>query len=501
MLPPHDVCYRALVARDARHDGRLFVGVRTTGVFCRPICPARTPFAGNVVFYASATEAQAAGFRPCLRCRPEAAPDLGAWAGTSATVRRGLRLIEGGALDDAGVDALAGRLGIGERQLRRLFRRHLGIAPIAVAQARRVLFARQLIAQTALPLAEIALAAGFGSVRRFNTVFRALHGRPPGTLRRPGGSEVPAIAGLSLHLPWMAPYDWQAMLAFLAARTVDGVELVDDAGGYARVVSTPAGPGIIRVAPEGEGLRARIMLPDVTALAGVVGGIRRVFDLAADPAAIDGHLRRDPMLAPLVARRPGLRVPGTWDGFEGGVRAILGQQITVRGAIGLAGRLARGHGRPLPADIATPGLVRAFPQAQALAEADLSGAGLPRQRARALQAFARAALADPGLLDAGADLDTTIARLCALRGIGDWTAHYMALRALREPDAFPAGDIALRRILPTAGGARPSAAALAARAEDWRPWRGYAAQHLWTAEADGVTLAPLSVTERSPHVA
>ena len=330
----HAACYRALRTRDARFDGRLFIGVKTTGIYCRPVCPARTPRREHVTFFPSAAAAQASGFRPCLRCRPESAPDFAAWRGTSNTVSRALALIDAGALDEADVDGLAGRLGVGERQLRRLFRVHLGASPIAVAQTRRVLLAKQLIHETGLPMAEVALASGFGSIRRFNETFQRLFKRPPLALRRAGAKEAGNARQdtVTLRLPFRPPYDWDAMLAFLAARAIPGVESIDG-DRYSRTLDVGGAHGLVTVRPDGRtALEAAIRIPVLTALPAVVSRLRRLFDLAADPRAIGAHLSEDPDLAPLVARRPGLRVPGAWDGFELAVRAVLGQQVTVAAA-------------------------------------------------------------------------------------------------------------------------------------------------------------------------
>ncbi len=479
-------CYRAIETRDARFDGRLFVAVKTTGIYCRPICPARTPKPENCVFFASAAAAQEAGFRPCLRCRPEISPDLAAWRGTSNTVQRALTLIAEGALDGEadGVDALASRLGLGERQLRRLFREHLGASPIAVAQTRRVLFAKQLLHETRLPMTEVALAAGFGSLRRFNHTFKGLFGRPPRAIRRSVRGAAAAPAGIALSLPHAQPYDWEAMLRFLAARAIPGVEEVAD-GRYRRSIALEGSQGWIAVTrhKRGDGLVAVIHFPSVKALPGIVARIRRVFDLNADIGAIAAHLAQDARLKPLVAARPGLRVPGAWDGFELAVRAILGQQITVGAARGLAGKLVQRHGQPLAIAGAPASLTHVFPPPEALARADIAALGMPRARAAALAGLAATVAADPDLFGASADLDTATARFRALDGIGEWTAQYIAMRALREPDAFPAADIGLLRALADAEDKRPSPAELLRRAEAWRPWRAYAAIHLWAAEA------------------
>jgi AraC family transcriptional regulator, regulatory protein of adaptative response / DNA-3-methyladenine glycosylase II len=479
-----EACYRAIATRDARFDGRLFIAVTSTGIYCRPICPARTPKREHLVFYPSAAAAQEAGYRPCLRCRPESAPDLGVWRGTSNTVSRALALIEKGGLDgdEADVAALGERLGVGERQLRRLFQRHLGASPVAVAQTRRVLLAKHLIHETRLPLAEVALAAGFGSVRRFNETFQRLFGRPPGTLRRGTDAASGPSGEVTIRLPYRPPYDWAAMLAFLRARAIPGVEVVTG-DGYARTIEIGGAHGAVAVRPtQGHALRATIQFPQLSALPVIVARLRRVFDLAADPEVIGAHLAEDPALAPLVAARPGLRVAGAWDGFELGVRALLGQQITVTAAVGYAGRLVAAYGKPLAGATVADGLTHVFPDAGRLAEADLSTLGLTRARAAALGALARAVVADPQLFGPRRSLDEAIRTLRALHGVGEWTAQYIAMREMREPDAFPAADIGLLRALADRRGRRPDPRALLARAERWRPWRAYAAQHLWASQ-------------------
>jgi AraC family transcriptional regulator of adaptative response / DNA-3-methyladenine glycosylase II len=475
----HDACYRAICLRDARFDGRFFTAVKTTGIYCRPICPARTPRSENVTFYPSAAAAQEAGFRPCLRCRPETAPDLGAWRGTSNTVSRALALIELGALDDARVDDLATRLGVGERQLRRLFHQHLGASPIAVAQTRRVLLAKQLIHESSLPMAEIAFASGFGSIRRFNETFRTLFARPPGALRRAKGPDVPAgpQGEIDLLLRYQPPYDWPAMLEFLRRRAIPGIERVTGSC-YARTLELNGAQGTVVVRPgAGHALRATVRFPKLSALPTIIARLRRVFDLAADPAPIAAHLAKDPALAPLVKSRPGLRVPGAWDGFELAIRAVLGQQITVAAAARLAGRLVAAHGARLTEPDGD--LTHVFPRPEALARADLTSLGMPRSRAMALSAVAAAAVADAHLFDATCGLDDAITRLRSIRGVGEWTAQYIALRQLREPDAFPAADIGLIRAMASRDGRALSSSKLLDRADTWRPWRAYAAQHLW----------------------
>jgi AraC family transcriptional regulator of adaptative response / DNA-3-methyladenine glycosylase II len=485
------VSYRALRTRDARFDGRLFVGVTSTGIYCRPVCPATTAKFENCRFFPTAASAHDAGFRPCLRCRPETAPDVGSWRGSSNTVSRGLAFIADGELDQSGasVDSLAERLGIGGRQLRRLFKQHLGASPIVVAQTRRVLFAKQLVHDTRLPMAEIALAAGFGSVRRFNETFQSLFGQPPSGLRRKGTIALPegtiAAAGVTVRLRYRPPYDWPSVLSHLRARAVGGIERVDG-DSFCRTVLQDGYPSTVRIVhlPNDDSIAATIRSPSVRALPGIVARVRRLFDLGADVAAIGAHLAQDPLLAPLVAARPGLRTPGAWDGFELAVRAVLGQQVSVEAARRLAERLARLCGTEISFALSgDPALIRAFPSAAQVARADLDKIGMPAARRRALLAMAQAALADPRLFEPLATIEKTVARLRTIRGVGEWTAHYIALRAACEPDAFPGNDVGLLRAAARPDGARPTAAELHARAERWRPWRGYAAQHLWATQA------------------
>jgi len=477
-------CYRAISTRDARFDGRLFVGVKTTGIYCRPICPARTPKFENVFFFASAAAAQEAGFRPCLRCRPEISPELAFWRGTSNTVSRALALIEAGGLDADDVEGLADRLGVGARQLRRLFRQHVGASPIAIAQTRRVLLAKQLIHETSLSMAEVALASGFGSVRRFNETFRDLFARPPASLRRTRDKARREADALSVRLAYRPPYDWEAMLSYLAARAIPGVELVAGES-YRRSIAFGKRSGVITVRPAGKNSAdVTVRFSDMAALPSIIARVRRVFDLAADPDQIGVHLALDPRLAPLVAARPGLRVPGAWDGFELAMRAICGQQITVPAATKLLGRLVRAYGTPLPASMRDgEGPSQLFPLPKAIAAADPATFAMPGARARALIALAKAISDDPMIFSRGASLEQAIAKLRRLPGIGEWTAQYIAMRELREPDAFPAADVGLLRAMADAGGRRPSPDELLARAERWRPWRAYAALHLWAAGA------------------
>ncbi len=481
-----DTCYRAVKSRDARFDGRFFTAVISTGIFCRPVCPASPPKRSNCKFMPSAAAAMAAGFRPCLRCRPEAAPGSPAWKGVSSTVGRALRLIGEGALDRGGVDDLAGRLGVGERHLRRLFLDHVGASPKSVAQTRRLLFAKQMIGESDLPLTEIALASGFRSIRRFNDAFLKIYRRPPRDLRRQLRKH-PTAAGernsITLKLFYRPPYDWPSIIEFLRVRAIPGVEEATQQG-YRRSVSLGGRPGVIEVrpSPEKNFLSATFGLPDLSHLQAAIEFTRRLFDLDCDSAAIDAQLATDPVLAGLVRARPGLRVPGAWDPFEISVRAILGQQVSVVAAATFARRLVERFGAPIRCG-PDETLRYLFPEPETLAAADLRVIGLTARRAETVGRLARAFMDGRIDLVAADGLAAAAEMLCAIPGIGPWTAQYIAMRALGDPDAFPVGDIALLRAI-NRRGEDLNARALARRAEDWRPWRAYAAMHLWNGEQE-----------------
>jgi AraC family transcriptional regulator of adaptative response / DNA-3-methyladenine glycosylase II len=447
-----DVCYRAVQARDARFDGLFFIAVRTTRIFCRPVCPARTPLRRNVEFFANAAAAQAAGYRPCLRCRPEVSPDLPVWAGTSATVNRALRLIDEGALDRGSTGELAGRLGLTDRHLRRLFIEHVGAAPVVVAQTRRTLFAKKLITETSLPFAEIAFQAGFASLRRFNEAMRAVYSRNPKELRRRVLTPANGESGIKLRLQYRPPYDWKAFLTFVRPRAIPGLENVD-ADSYRR-----AGVQVSQD-PTANCLIARIDPASAKSLRRVADQVRLFFDLRANGREIESHLSKSGLLKGMVRRHPGLRVPGCWDGFELAVRAMLGQQVTVKGASTLAGRLVLRFGPP---------------RAETLADADLAAIGLPRARAESMRGFARAVCDGRIRFDSAVSSQEMIGRMCELPGIGPWTANYIAMRALGDPDAFPASDLGLLK-----ASAMSSPRRLQEMADAWRPWRSYAAMYLW----------------------
>ncbi len=472
----HVICRTARLSRDPRFDGKFFIGVHSTGIYCRPVCPAPSPKEQNVEYYPSAAAAAEAGLRPCLRCRPECSPGTPAWLGSSVTVSRALRLIAEGALEQDGVDTLAERLGMGSRHLRRLFLEHLGATPVAVAQTRRLLAAKKLIDETTLPLTEIAIASGFGSIRRFNAAFLQTWGRSPRLMRRLRG-KAPVGGPCTLELRYRPPFDWAALIGFLAGRAIGGVEYVEG-DVYRRTIVTARGPGWIEVRPAGAAaLKLSVHCPDSSDLLATASRVRRLFDLDADPQAIAAHLRPDPLLGPLLKTRPGLRVPGAWDGFELGVRVILGQQVSVAGASTLAARLVRKLGQPVAFDAA--GLTHTFPQPCEFANADLA-IGLPAARAEAIRHYAREVANGAVSFNAAVDSRAFQEKLRSLPGIGPWTAQYIAMRALSDPDAFPAGDLVLLR---AAG--ETKFAALERRAETWQPWRAYAAMHLWQGVKDG----------------
>lgn len=488
-----DLCYQALKTRDARFDGRFYTAVLTTGIFCRPICPAVTPKRGNVRFYPSAETAMANGFRPCLRCRPEAAPGSPAAAGVHTTWQRAVRLVEEGALDTGSVANLAERLGITDRYLRQLYKRHTGVSPQQHAQARRLLRARQLIVDSNLSMTEIADIAGFSSLRRFNHTLKEAYGNAPTAFRR--GSKhlksratstsddpfLPARDDLALFLQARPPFDAEGLLAFFRARAIPGLEAVGDQY-YARSLYIGEQPGLVICRPltDPPGVQVILRGPARRAILEVSARLRRLFDLDADLPGIAGHLAQDPLLRPLVEQHPGLRVPGCWDRFEFAMRAILGQQISITAARTLAGRLVASHGTPLPDELmAGTGITHRFPHPADVAGQPLPHMGLPGSRAATLARVA-ARFAEPGFTE----LDSTalLEQLAPVRGVGPWTLNYLALRGLGDPDAFPASDLGILKASALLGGPT-DAKALTHYAERWRPWRAYAAQYLWTSLA------------------
>jgi AraC family transcriptional regulator of adaptative response / DNA-3-methyladenine glycosylase II len=469
-----EACYRAITSRDARFDGRFFTAVTSTGIYCRPVCPAQTPKRGNVRFYASAAAAEAAGFRACLRCKPHLAPGPLQLTGSSLP-ERALRLIAAGAADGgAGVAAVARRLEVSERHLHRVLAESVGAGPLALARMRRLQTARALIEQTVMPITDVAFSAGYSSLRQFNSEVRAGTGRAPTELRRRGSAGHDGEGGIVLRLGVRPPFDAPALLAFFAARAVPGVEVVSQTT-LTRSLSLPHGQAVVELEPQPAQVVARLWLDDVRDLGAAVDRCRRLFDVDADPAAIAAVLSADPLIAPLVAARPGLRVPGCVDAEEIAIRAVLGQQVSVSRATALAARLTDQLGDPLRRP--RGGVHRLFPSSDAIAGADLDGVGLTGDRLATLRRLAAALAAGRVDLGPSATSAEAVAALLTIPGIGPWTAAYTALRGLRDPDAFPAGDRGLGRAFAAAGGG--GAAALSAHAERWRPWRAYATVHLW----------------------
>jgi AraC family transcriptional regulator of adaptative response / DNA-3-methyladenine glycosylase II len=473
MLLDADQCYRALSAHDARFDGRFFVGVATTGIYCRPVCSARTPRRGNCRFFPSAAAAEAEGFRPCLRCRPELAPGHATVDANRRLARAAAGLIDDGRLgDEARLPELARALGVTDRHLRRVFREEFGVSPVAYAQTQRLLLAKRLLTDTSLPVIEVAMASGFASLRRFNHLFRARYRMAPGELRR----AAPALPRdqLAFDLAYRPPYDWDAMRDFLALRATAGVEAVEGRR-YLRTVRIERGgkalTGWIAVGPSPKARALRVVASAALApaLPAVLARVKHLFDLACHPEEVAA------VLGPLAAAHPGLRLPGAFDGFEMAVRAILGQQVTVKAASAIASRLAAAFGEPMQTPHAS--LTRTFPTAERIAALDASevaATGIIASRARAIVALAREIAEGHLALDPTAEVDATLERLMKIPGIGPWTAQYIAMRALAWPDAFPHPDVAVMKALGETD--RRRAADLATQ---WQPWRAYAVLHLW----------------------
>jgi len=469
------VCDRARATRDPRFDGLFFIAVTSTRIYCRPVCPAPSPKSRNIRYYASAAAAAAAGFRPCLRCRPEAAPGSPLHRAKSELVAGALRLIEQGALDDTSLPELARRVGVGERHLRRLFADELGASPLEVAATRRLLFAKKLLTETALPITAIAPAAGYASLRRFNATFLETYGKAPREIRR--RHETAATDELVLRLPYRPPYDFAHLIGFMERRVIPRVESVD-ANAYRRTFTAAGSAGWLSVSqlPDAPALQLRVHHAKPSALGDIVARVKRMFDVDADPIAINAHLRRDALLKPLVRRWPGQRLPNAWDGFELAVRAILGQQVSVAAARTLAARIAAQHGTRFD-EGESIGLTALFPTPEMLADAPLEKIGVMRARADAIRTLSRAIADGRVHFRPEQTLAAFEESLVALPGIGPWTAHYVAMRALGQPDAFPAADLILRR---AAGQGRTlSTRELEQLSEDWRPWRAYAVMLLW----------------------
>jgi len=449
------VCRRARLSRDPRFDGAFFLGVSTTGIYCRPVCPARPPAERNVAYFRTAAEAALAGYRPCLRCRPESAPGSPAWLGSSTTVRRALQLIGEGALDGQSVGALAARLGVGERYLRKLFQRELGASPQAIALNQRLLFAKKLLAESGLSITDIAYAAGFGSVRRFNSAVRSHFRLTPGQLRRGAARRTPQ-EGIRLELQYRPPYDWEGVVGFFRRHAIPGVERVDG-DGYERTIVGAGQPATLRVRhrPDRRALVMTIDTPDQRRLMPLVARVRRMFDLDANPDAVHEHLGGDPLLAPLLADCPGLRAPGHWSAWEAAVRAVVGQQVSTDAARSVCARLAA----------AAAGAI-VFPDPDTLRALPPDRFPMPGRRRETLLALA-------GLAD-GEELPRE--QLAAVRGVGPWTIAMAAMRGQGDPDTFPTTDLGLQRAWRALA---PPDQSLASRAAAWRPWRSYAANLLW----------------------
>ena len=472
--------YRAVRGRDVRFDGWFYVAVTSTGIYCRPSCPAATPKRSNVRFYPTAAAAQYAGFRACKRCRPDAVPGSPEWNTRADTVARAMRLIADGVVDRDGVAGLARRLGYTERHLHRLLSVDVGAGPLALARARRAHTARLLLETTDLPITDVAFAAGFASIRQFNDTIREVFDVAPRELRRARGQRDETVRGeIPLRLPFRAPFDANGVLRFLGTRAVAGVESFDGET-YRRAMRLPHGAGVVALSDGGDHVRCVLRLENLRDLGSAVQRCRSFLDLDADPVAITDVLGADPMLGALVRRSPGRRVPGSVDGAELAFRAVLGQQVSVAGARTLAGRLVARCGEPLPGTLAAEDgePTHLFPTPQALAGATFDGVGVPGARRETLRTLARALAGRGILLDPGSEREEVERRLLELRGIGPWTASYVAMRALHDPDAFLPTDLGVRKAIRRLGHAddRQSVAAVAER---WRPWRAYATQHLW----------------------
>jgi AraC family transcriptional regulator of adaptative response / DNA-3-methyladenine glycosylase II len=472
MLLDSDQCYRALRAHDTRFDGRFFVGVRTTRIYCRPVCTAKPPLRENCRFFPSAAAAESQGFRPCLRCRPELAPGYAVIDANGRLAQAVAQRIEDGHLAEGSLADLAAALGVTDRHLRRVFQDEFGVAPVDYAQTQRLLLAKRLLTDTTLPVIDVAMASGFASLRRFNDLFRTRYRMTPSRLRRTAGARTPAGTH-TFDLAYRPPYDWEAMLAFLARRAIPGVEAVDSRG-YSRTVRVKSREelsGWLRVAPSPRraALRVTVSASLAGALPMLLARVKRLFDLSCHPEEIEAAL------GPLAARHPGLRLPGAMDGFEVAVRAILGQQVTVLAATRIAARFAEAFGEPIVTP--HPELRLLFPKASTIATLEpvaIAERGVVRTRARAIVELAREVASGTLRLDPSADVDATVAALDALPGIGPWTAQYVAMRALAWPDAFPHPDVAVLKAM-----TQSRAAAALATAEAWRPWRAYAVLHLW----------------------
>ncbi|MEO8001331.1 MAG: AlkA N-terminal domain-containing protein [Arenimonas sp.] len=487
MMPSREICDRARMARDARFDGLFFTAVKSTKIYCRPVCPAPTPKPKNILYFPNAAAASAAGFRPCLRCRPELSPNAMQHRYQDEWVNRALALIAEGELQEGSVETLADKIGLSTRQIRRLFLAGVGATPIAVHSTRRLLLAKQLLTETALPMTQVALASGFKSLRRFNAAFAEGCGMPPTAIRRLR-AEAPS-GSLILRLAYRPPFDFTLMLKFLSRRAVPGIEHVT-ATSYERVLGPIDNSTWIRVTADSKKpeLLLEISDTDPRMIHDIVQKTRRLFDMDADLQPVHQVLMSSELLKKAIMRRPGLRVPGSWDGFELAVRAVLGQQISVAGATTLTRRLVEQYGEDRTTK--REQLDRVFPTPEAIANAPLEKIGLPKSRASTLRSMAQAIIDGRINFQAGQSLDTFVEKFTALPGIGPWTAQYVAMRALRQPDAFPAGDLILQQVM--GGEKRLSERETDLQSQAWRPWRSYAVLHLWHLSGD--------ITEEKKHV-
>ncbi|EWC58858.1 Methylated-DNA--protein-cysteine methyltransferase [Actinokineospora spheciospongiae] len=481
-------CVRAVQSKDARFDGWFYTAVLTTGIYCRPSCPVVPPKVENMRFHPSAASAQQAGFRACKRCRPDASPGSPQWNERADLVARTMRLIADGVVDTDGVPGLAARLGYSVRQVERQLRAELGAGPLAIARAQRAQTARLLIETTTLPMGEVALAAGFASIRSFNDTVRSVFALTPTELRAKAKPVNTPATTLSVRLPFRAPLTPDNLFGHLVATGVPGVEEWRD-GAYRRTLRLPHGPAVVALSPHPDHIAARLALSDLRDLSTAISRCRRLLDLDADPVAVDDQLATDPVLAPLVAKSPGRRVPRTADPEELAVRAVLGQQVSTAAARTHAARLVLEHGEP----ITDPegGLTHLFPDPAALVDLDPDRLAMPATRKRTLTTVVRA-LADGEVdLGAGADWASTRERLLALPGVGPWTVETIAMRALGDPDAFLPTDLGIKAAA-AALGLPTGASALTAHAQQWRPWRAYAVQYLWAAMDHAVNRMPVS---------
>ena len=471
------IAYQALTSRDSRFDGVFFVGVTSTGIYCRPVCPVKAPLAKNCLFFASAEAAEKAAFRPCLRCRPELAPGNAPVDNGHRIASLLIRRIEEGVLEDINsLEKIASQFALSLRQLRRIVQKELGVSPVELKQTRRLLLAKQLLTETTLPITDIAFASGFTSLRRFNDVFNRRYRMPPSRLRKSFAADPVSIpsATSSLLLSYRPPFDWVSLLRFLSKRALKGVESVDNVS-YTRTVRLGEHTGWIRVVQVANALNVEFTHSLTPVLPALLSRLRNLFDLDAHPALIVAHLQQDPRLRESLLKNPGLRVPGAFDNFEMAVRAVLGQQITVKAATTLGGRFAAAFGTPVETPFAE--LTHLSPRPEQLLNVsvdDVASLGITGARARTLLALCHACTDDALLSNVVTQPDRAIARLTSLPGIGDWTAQYIAMRALRWPDAFPASDIIVRKNL---GGVTTKEAEQLSQA--WRPWRSYAVMHIW----------------------